>query len=208
MVRHVSLFSPGQRVDRHQIVARSDVGHNVPKRPRRRSEVETGDNLHRRPARLRDFVDVVFDDPVDRLDRFATEQLLSKGVGVHGSRGHRHVVRLVARVHKRRADVRVQRTEAAARKIASVAAGVEDRLIVGHVRLGAAQDQPAFAVEDTQRQVGARHAVGVVDIEDRRPQNVPAAGQIEVELVPIDVALCADIAADAQSAEVRRQQVA
>ncbi len=237
---------PGEGVDGPQPVAAAFVGgdeqNDVAQRERHDVRAERGGvvdvqnsvgldriDLHRTAAvagREAAEPDVVFDDPLDRIDRFEAD------VGIGGAareglvefrrerpvRRHRHVVDLVGGRHVDRADERVERAERAAAEVVAVESrpGLRARLVVLDVRIAADEDQPPGRVVDGQHRVGPRDAVGVVDVEHGRPGL--AAGvhpadrlnllEVDLEAVPVDVARGGDAAGHADRVDVALQQVA
>ena len=78
------------------------------------------------------------------------------------------------------------------------------------------QHQVAAGIEDRNLQVGPSHAVGVVDIEDRRKraaQIVDARNRLDAlvvdhQLVPVDVSLIVQVSGHRDHVAVAGQQVA
>ena len=98
-------------------------------------------------------------------------------------------------------------------------------LVVGDVRIAADEDQPALGVEDPQGQVGPGHPVGVVDVENRRPDTAgvgdpvvghafkPLADRLDALIVdghpvPVDIRPVGQEAGDRDRALIGSQQVA
>src|SRR4029078_790584 len=99
-----------------------------------------------------------------------------------------------------RADERIELAKTASRQVlaAGLAAG---RLVRRLVAVAAVIDQRSVLIKYRDRRVGARDAVGIINVENRRERAVAAAVKryevgIQVELIPVHVVEVGDLAAD------------
>ena len=153
-----------------ELLRRADIDQ----RPLRRLHLEAGRRVARR-------ADVVLDHPLHGVDRLQAHQRVGRaasergveGAGELGVGGDRDVV--PRRIGSRRpgremhaADVGIELADGAATEILEVVPLAGPGLVGGDVGIPADVDEPAGRVEDRHRQV-ATEAVGVVDVEDRRP---------------------------------------
>ena len=167
VVGHVGVACPGERIVGKQIVTRAHVQNHVAEIEFVGGEVQRS-NLSRDPRGAA--ADVVFDDSVGRLDRFATQQELIQGIGGHTPAGQGDVVRLAhAFIEFDRAEEGILSAERSAAKIVLDIPFHNTRIVIHHIRRIAHQDQLPGGIKDPHHHVGSGHTVGIVDVEDSRP---------------------------------------
>ena len=220
-----------QRVDRDEIVGAVLMGvqHHVAEVERFDMRVDgdrVGDvdqwprcRVNRRAVRgVAGEADVIFRDAPQRRDRFQTGRRgIARGAQEVGAEclrlqlvvDDREIVELVrrSRLFKlRRADVRVQRADRAARQVVHIIALAGSRLVISDVRFTTDVDQLTVLSEDRDGRIGPSQAVGPIQVDDRRPglAAVVQAGDllnprvVDVELVEVDITVRVQITAGAE----------
>ena len=200
-----------------ELLRRADVDQG----PLRRLHLEAGRCVARR-------ADVILDHPLHGVDRLQAHQRVGRaasergveGAGELGVGGDRDVIprRTVRRRPGRElhaADEGIELADGAATEILEVVPLAGPGLVGGDVRIPADIDEPAGRVEDRHRQV-ATEAVGVVDVEDRRPGLAAAVdaadrldpGVIDGEGEPANVGRRLDIARQADRILIALEELA